>query len=57
MTTEISHIYIENFRILKKMEKKQKGKRKVSELQFTERWSDEETDKLLSYLEDNYENF
>ncbi|GBC14993.2 hypothetical protein GLOIN_2v1795282 [Rhizophagus irregularis DAOM 181602=DAOM 197198] len=35
--------------------KKQSGKRKVSELQLTERWSDEETDKLLSYLEDNYE--
>ncbi|CAB4487584.1 unnamed protein product [Rhizophagus irregularis] len=35
--------------------KKQSGKRKVSELQFTERWSDEKTDKLLSYLEDNYE--
>ncbi|PKY62522.1 hypothetical protein RhiirA4_489117 [Rhizophagus irregularis] len=35
--------------------KKQSGKRKVSELQLTERWSDEKTDKLLSYLEDNYE--
>ncbi|RIA88381.1 hypothetical protein C1645_775112 [Glomus cerebriforme] len=30
-------------------------KRKTTESQVTERWSDEETEKLLSYLEDNYE--
>jgi hypothetical protein len=34
----------------------QRGKkRKNPEPQITERWSDEETGKLLSYLEDNYE--
>ncbi|CAB4489810.1 unnamed protein product [Rhizophagus irregularis] len=32
-------------------------KRKIAESQVTESWNDEETDKLLSYLEDNYEKF
>ncbi|CAB4398648.1 unnamed protein product [Rhizophagus irregularis] len=46
-----------NLETQSKSKKPGERKRKIAESQVTERWNDEETDKLLSYLEDNYEKF
>ncbi|CAB4438217.1 unnamed protein product [Rhizophagus irregularis] len=46
-----------NLETQSKSKKPGERKRKITESQVTERWNDEETDKLLSYLEDNYEKF